>query len=253
MKRFVLVAWVACATIVMPVAGRAQPPVGAEVQRMLASLSSYTELRLESVRQCLQLLASTAEAQSARWDDIRPLVTGYQERDPSLAAWFALPDGTYYTASQGLMEVKLSDRAYFGDLLAGNIVHGALVISKSTGKRSAVIAVPVMKDGRMVAAVGASLFLELLSDQLSAMLSLPAGTSFFALSPDGLTALHSRQDRHFLDPRELGSPSLKEAAGQMLSTTEGHASYALDGVKKHVVYSSSAPTGWRFAITSNED
>lgn len=251
MKRFVRIASVALATSILPVVCPAQSTAGADVQRMLASFSRYTELRLDSVKQCLQIVASTTEAGSARWEDIRPLVIGYQERDPTLAVWYALPDGTYYTANQGLMEVKLGDRPYFPDLLAGKIVRGALVISKSTGKRSAVIAVPVMKDGRMVAAVGASLFLEVLSDQIGEMLSLPEGTSFFALAPEGLTALHSLHDRHFLDPRELGSPSLKNAAEKMLSTTEGQTAYEYDGMMKQAVYSASPSTGWRFVITTN--
>ncbi len=251
MKRFVRVTWVALATSILPVVCLAQSTAAADVQRILATLSSYTELRLSSVRQCLEVMASTAEAGSARWENVRPLVTGYQERDPSIAVWFALPDGTYYTAHQGVMDVTLSDRDYFPDLLAGQIVEGALVISKSTGKRSAVIAVPVMKEGRMIAAVGASLFLEVLSDQLGAILTLPEGTGFFALAPEGLTTLHSRHDRHFLNPRELGSSSLKEAVGKMLSTTEGEVAYEFDGVMKHATYVTSPAIGWRFVITTS--
>jgi hypothetical protein len=132
-------------------------------------------------------------------------VTGYQVSDEGFIVWYVRPDGTYYTADKGLMDKSLRDRAYFPDLMAGMKITGALVISKATGQRSAIIAVPVEVNGKVVGAVGVSLFLDRLSEQVSAALDLRPGIAFFALAPNGLTTLHRKTDRHFLDPREPGS------------------------------------------------
>jgi hypothetical protein len=90
--------------------------------------------------------------------------------------------------------------------------------------------------------------LDKLSEQISAALDLRPGISFFALAPNGLTTLHRKTDRHFLDPRELGSETLRSAATEMLAGTSGKTSYDFDNVKKQAVFRTSALTGWKFAI-----
>ncbi len=122
------------------------------------------------------------------------------------------------------------------------------MISKATGQRSAIIAVPIDVDGKIVGAVGVSPFLDMLSEQISAALDLRPGISFFALAPNGLTTLHRKTDRHFLDPRELGSETLRSAATEMLAGTSGKASYEFDNVKKQAISRTSALTEWKFAI-----
>jgi hypothetical protein len=179
---------------------------------------------------------------------MKGLLSGYQQATGGLAMWFVLPDGTYYTVDKGLMEVKLNDRDYFAALMSGQKIMGALVVSKSTGQRSAVIAVPVMDGGKVVGAVGASVFLDRLSEQVASALALPPEAAFFSLAPNGLTTLHLKIDREFLDPRELGSETLRKAAGEMLSRYAGKVSYEYDKMTKTAIYRTSALTQWKFAI-----
>jgi Cache domain len=240
---------VVLAVVAIPLLCVAQPGPETDAQSLLSAFVSYTDLRIGSVQRCLEILASTAEVKSGQWKEMEGLLAGYQKSDDGLVVWFVLPDGTYYTADRELMDVKLNDRSYFPDLMAGRKISGALVVSKSTGKRSAVIAVPMQKDGKVVGAVGASVFLDVLSDQLGSALALPKDASFFALTRDGLTALHTRKDRHFLDPRELGGDSLKRAANEMLSKTSGEVVYEFDNVTKKATYRTSPLTQWRFVIT----
>lgn len=240
--------------IVVPGLGFAQAPINparleADAQSMLSAFVSYTDLRMRSIQQSLEILASTTEAQSARWEKMKALLSGYQKSDGGLVVWFARPDGTYYTVDKGMMEVKLSDRSYFPGLMSGQEIIGALVVSKSTGQRSAVIAIPMKKGGKVVGAIGASLFLDKLSDQVGSALALRADAAFFALAPDGLTTLHKKTDRHFLDPRELGSETLKKAANEMLSNPAGEATYEFDNAMKRAIYRTSPLTQWKFAIT----
>jgi len=237
-----------------PSLGVTQPSVDSascsekDAQSLLSAFISYTDLRIRSVQWSLEILASTKEAQSGNWRKIQDFLSGYQKSDQGFIVWYAHPDGSYYTVDKGLIDKNLSDRSYFPDLMAGSKITGALVVSKSTGQRSAIIAVPVEKGGKVVGAVGASLFLDKFAEQISSVLDLRPGISFFALAPNGLTTLHRKTDRHFLDPRELGSNTLKKAATEMLNGTSGKTTYIYDNVTKEAIYQTSSLTQWRFAI-----
>lgn len=235
--------------IFIPRLGFAQTPMEADAQSLLSAFVSYTDLRISTVQQSLEILASTTEAKSVKWGNMEALLSGYQKSDDGLIVWFVRPDGTYFTVKQGLMDVKLTDRSYFPELMAGQKIIGALVVSKSTGQRSAVIAVPMKKGGKVIGAIGASLFLDRLSDQVASALALRADAAFFSLAPNGLTTLHKKTDRHFLDPRELGSETLKKAANEMLSIPAGETTYEFDNVTKKAIYRTSPLTQWKFAIT----
>jgi len=223
-------------------------PAQEDANSLLAAFISLTDLRIRSVQRSVEILAATPGARSGDWSNMKELLKSYQESDEGLIVWYARPDGSYYTADEGLMDKSLGDRAYFPDLMAGIKITGALVISKATGQRSAIIAIPVEVNGRVAGAVGVSLFLDQLSEQISAALDLRPGVAFFAIAPNGQTTLHRKTDRHFLDPRELGSETLKKAANEMLAHTSGQASYEFDNVTKHAMYRASALTGWTFAI-----
>lgn len=242
---------VAFSVLVMPGLCFAQASSEADAQSLLSAFASYADLRIGEVRQNLQILAATDEARSGEWDNVKELLGVYQELDRGLVAWYMRPDGTYYTADDGLMDAKLSDRDYFADLAAGKEVVGALVVSKSTGQRSAVVAVPVKEGGKVVGAVGASVFLDKLAQQVDSALALRPEASFFAMAPDGRTTLHRKTDRHFLDPRELGSETLKNAANEMLSKESGETTYEFDNTTKKAIYRTSPLTQWRFVLTFN--
>lgn len=241
--------------LMLPALAFAQPPTEArlssekDAQSLLSAFMSYTDLRIGSIQRSLEILASTAEGESGNWQSMKGLLSGYQKSERGLIVWYVRPDGTYYTVDKGLISEKLSDRSYFPDLMVGTKVTGALVVSKSTGQRSAVIAVPIKKDGKVVGAIGVSLFLDQLSDQVGSALNLRADTSFFAMAPNGQTALHRKTDRHFVDPRDLGSETLKKAANEMLSGISGEVRYEFDSATKNTIYRTSPLTQWKFALT----
>lgn len=240
--------------LAMPALGAVQsseetaPCSGKDMQSLLSAFMSYTDLRIRSVQRSLEILASTDEARSGNWRKMKDLLKGYQNSEEGLIVWYVRTDGTYYTVDKGIMDKKLKDRSYFPDLMAGIKVTGALVISKSTGQRTAVVAVPFKKGGKVAGAVGASLFLDNLADQIDEVLDLRPDITFFALAPNGLTTLHRKTERVFLDPRELGSETLKKAVNEMLSGTSGKMTYEFDNVTKYAIYRTSALTQWRFAI-----
>ncbi len=235
--------------VVLPGLAFAQPPAKKDAQSLLSAFTSYTDLRMKAVQQSLEVLAATSEVRSGQWETMKGLLGLYQKLDGKLAVWYVLSDGTYYTADKGLMDVKLSDRSYFPDLMAGKKIVGSLVVSKSTGQRSAVTAIPIEQGSKVVGAIGVSLFLDRLAEDVGSVLSLRPDLAFFALAPDGRTTLHRNADRHFLDPREQGSETMKKAVNEMLTNGAGEATYCFDNANKQVIYRTSPLTGWKFAIT----
>jgi len=238
-------------TIIIPEICIAQFSAEKDAKSLLSAFMSYTDLRMRSVHQSLEILASTTEVKSGKWENMRGLLEIYEKSDGKLVVWYVLPDGKYYTVDKGLMDVKLSDRSYFADLMAGKNIVGSLVVSKSTGQRSAVIAIPIKEGDKVVAGIGVSLFLDELSEEIGSVLSLRPDAAFFALAPNGQTTLHLKTDRHFLDPRELGSETLKRTANEMLSKNAGESTYFFDNVNKKAIYRTSPLLQWKFAITFN--
>jgi hypothetical protein len=236
----------------MPAISFGQTAFGPDTQSLLSVFVSYADLRFKSVQQSLEILATTSEVKSLKWEKIRDLFSEYQNSDKGLIVWLVLPNGEYYTVDRGLMNANLSDRSYFPDILAGRKVIGSLVVSKSTGRRSAVLTVPVKAGGKVVGAVGATIFLDDLSGQIASALSLRKDTTFFALAPNGLTAIHNKKDRHLLDPRELGSETLKKAANEMLSRSQGEVTYMFENVRKKAIFRTSGLTHWKFAIAFSD-
>ena len=132
--------------------------------------------------------------------------------------------------------------------MSGEAVCGDLVVSKSTGKKSVIIAVPVKIDDRVMGGIGASIFVDDLSQLLNERLKLPPGSLFYALTTDGLTAFHVDPKLDFVDPRQLQNPSLNEAVATILSRKAGEVTYEFNGSPRRVYFNTSALTGWRVAF-----
>ena len=219
-----------------------------ELRTVLNVYTALAEEHVEGVLSGLKLLSATDEVRGGRWDDMKGLLTEFGRIEVNHAAvWYARPDGSYFTVEKGLIDKRLTDRPYFPRLMAGDDVVGYLIISKSTGKRSAVIAVPVKKDGKVVGAIGESLSLEDMSGMLEQRMGLPSGMIFYALDAKGRCSLHGKSDLLFTFPSDMGSETLKNAVGEMLAKTDGVVKYSFNG-EKTVVFKRSRLTGWTFAI-----
>lgn len=217
-------------------------------QALLSAVGNLADACLLQTRQSLEILARTEEVRTGRWDRMKQLVCASVPTMVPQVFWFTLPDGTYYTSAGGLAGQKLTDRPYFAKLIAGGMVCGDLVVSKSTGKKSVIIAVPVTDKDRVVGGIGASIFVDDLSQSLNGRLKLPAGSLFYALTTDGLTAFHINPKLDFVDPRQLHDPSLSDAVGTILSQTAGEVTYEFNGSMRHVIFDTSPLTGWRVAF-----
>jgi hypothetical protein len=201
--------------------GGNQSSATANTRVVVSALTALADSHITSYVNSLQALAVTPEVQSADWPQMANLLAKVANNGNAAIVWFALPDGSYYAVGQGKVSQNISDRDYFPKLMAGNTVMGSLVVSGSTGKKSAVVAVPVMKDGKVIGGLGISIFLENLSQTLSQELGPAGSRTFYALDGTGAVALSSDTSQIMAQNADL---------------------------TKNVEWQTSLLTGWRFAL-----
>ncbi len=214
----------------------------------LSSVIAYTDLRLESIDRVLEALATTEEVRSGEWERIMPLLADAEQKDPAARLWYSRPNGTYYTTVDGLAASNLMSRPYFPTVLAGNVSIGTVVVSHSTGKSTAIVAVPVMEQGAVTGVLGASVYLDEFSVAIRESLDLRDPIFFFALDRQGMYALNSREERISQNSTEQDTTSATEAMERILSEDEGTVAYTSEGEQRQVIFGSSPLTGWRFAL-----
>ena len=143
--------------------------------------------------------------------------------------------------------LNLRDREYFPRLMAGEEIIGELVLSKSTGKRTVIVAVPIKKNGKTIGALGTSLAVDEISRMIDEKMGLPESMIFYAIDQKGQTALHRISALLFAYPSDMGSKSLTKTVGEMLSKPEGKVIYDFYG-ERLVLFRKFPLTGWVFAI-----
>ncbi|MFA5055565.1 MAG: hypothetical protein WC562_05260 [Dehalococcoidia bacterium] len=181
---------------------------------------ALTEAHIEGIVTSMQVMALTDEVKSADWDTMETLLAEFEDGSISLVAWFALPDGSYYTVDAGLAAGNLNDRDYFPVVMGGEVVIGDLIVSKSTGKESTVVTVPVSDGGEIVGALGASIYLDELSQLIVDDLDLSSEMVFYAVNEDDVIALHSDAEMIMQDASEIDDlPCLMSYSSGLLDWT----------------------------------
>lgn len=240
----------------------AAPPAVAETESTFevdayVALDAYqglVEEHLAGTLRAIRTLAVTSEAQTGEWTAVKPLLDRLSdELTTDATVWFALPDGSYASTASGPSTETLSDRAYFPDLLAGDDVEGSLVVSKSTGHRSIIVATPVARDGKVVAMIGVSVEAKLVSALVTETANLPDNLTFYALDSHGQAAIHRNPELMFQFPSDLGDPSLKAATETILSQPRGRIGYRFQETDRVGVFNKSEATGWHFVLVQIED
>ena len=199
----------------------------------------------------LELIATTPEARNGDWQGIKRYLQRLEARLPG-AYFFVLPDGNYYSVTQDYTRLNLADRPYFKPLFAGQPAKGYPIFSRSTGKKSALMAAPIVVDGKVTGALGASIFLDELHARLNRELALPPGQTWFALDAQGNTMLDRDIDFIFMNALSQGSPSLREAVAEALKHDSGRMQYELDGVR-HGHYRKLPNMDWWLILARQED
>ena len=166
----------------------------ANLQMGVAGLASLTDSHIKDSLTMLEVLAATQEVQSGDWEKMLPVLTKADEVMVPGPTWFGLPDGSYSVVGTGKTDKNIADRAYFSVVMSGKNTYSELVVSRSTGEKALVVAVPVIRAGKVIGILGSSVFLEDLSDMLSKEVKLADNMVFYAVTAENQVALHSEKE-----------------------------------------------------------
>jgi methyl-accepting chemotaxis protein len=209
----------------------------------LKAYQGLVEEHLAGILRAEKALAATSDARSARWTAIKPALKSLgTSLGTDAAVWFALPDGGYYTAEGDRAEQSLK---------AGKDVLGSLVVSKSTGHRSIIVATPVVARGKVVGAIGVSVRTRLVARLVDRHTDLPDSMYFYALDDSEQLAIHRNPDRMFKHPADI-DPKLKPVFDAILEKDQGTFRYRLEGKPIHAIFNKSSLTGWRFVLVQEQ-
>jgi len=244
----VLVCWLVLAPSVAVAAEGADSGFVLDSRVALEGYRAAVEARLNGALTATRTLAATEEGRSGDWARIRgPLTVMAAGLKEQAAVWYMQPDGSYFNVDRGLTGESLRDREYFPALLAGRDVIGALVISKSTGRRSLIVASPVLVGDKLAGAVGVSIDAAKLAASIDQAIHFPPDVVFYALDQQGRTSIHRAGDLIFVFPSDVGSATLSDAVKTMLGQPEGVVRYQYKG-DKTAVFQRSELTGWVFVL-----
>lgn len=244
---FVIALSISSIVSVSPAWASGHTTLNVDVDVALSSLIALSDGHLRKLADTMELVARRVEAGPLDWSHVRPALDGLRPMNVACTLWFALPDGSYWTVDGGRQTANLRTRAYFARLLAGRVVIGDLVMSKSTKRAVAIVAVPIVKDHVVVGALGGSVYLDRLSAELRQEMSLPAKAIFYSFDSSAVIALNWDTRLIFLQPRKLSS-DLDRAFGTMLAHTHGEETYVFQGKARTILYRKSTVTGWWYAF-----
>ena len=209
----------------------------------LNAASNYLDSVLMNTLTSLKLIASTPEAKNGDWKGIKHYLKQLKEVTPGVY-FYVMPDGNYYTVTLDYTNLNLSNRDYFKSLFAGNPVMGFPIYSRSSGKRSALMAAPIITtDGKVTGALGASVFLDELHDKLNREFGLPNEHTWFVLNSEGMMMLDNDSDFIFMNALKQGSESLHDAVSEALKMQSGPVQYQLDSLR-HGYYQKLPNMDW---------
>ena len=211
----------------------------------VASLVSLSDAHFQKMADSLQVLALSGAAQSGDWAQIKRPLAEVAKRNVAALNWFALPDGSYWSVQSDKEPGNLAGRDYFPMALAGQTVIGELVVSKSTDKPVAIVAVPVHGEkGAVVGVLGASVYLDQLSARLSWEMDLDDGVIFYAFDRTGRFSLQWDPSLIFLEAGEKAEEEASRAIEEMLSKQQGVMTHRFRGNDRIVLFRRSPVTGW---------
>jgi ABC-type amino acid transport substrate-binding protein len=209
---------------------------------LLPGFTALVSARMHGIAAAMETLAITGELKGGNWESIRPLLVRIEREYPEARFWYARPDGSYYTTVDNLTSANLRDRSYFQGVLAGETSIGTIVVSKSTGKYSAIIAVPVRDQEMVNGLLGASVSCDTLEESIFNDFQLPGGYYAFAVDSEGMPVLDSLPGRIF---SLEGLPGTKN---QMRASLEGVIAYQYEGALHKAIFRTEDVTGWKLAI-----
>jgi len=227
-----------------------QKEVTTEQIKILQNASQTVDDILSKELQRLKTLAKKDSVLVGNWEIIKESLGENESERIKTLYWYSLPDGSYYTSAKGKVDANLSDREYFPKLKQGKSVVGYPIIGKTSGRKSIVIAVPVIKEDEVVGMLGSSIFLEDLWIDLKNKVDLPEDYDFYAINSKGVTIFDLESKELLLnDTLEESSTSLVEAVKKIMATENGKVKYSWNEIEKIAIYNKSKMCDWRYVLS----
>jgi len=221
------------------------PAVGPETTLNIAA--QYVDIIFMNTLASLELVAATPEAKSGDWQGIKPYLKQIESALPGVY-FFVLPDGNYYSVALDYTNLNLTNRGYFKSLFAGNPVKGFPIYSRSSGRKSALVAAPIVVDGQVTGALGTSIFLDDLVAKLDRALPLPQDYNWFVLNIEGNDMLDRDTDYIFMNALKQGSKSLQEAVSEAMKSDSGTLQYELGKIRRGHYRKLPSLDWWMFLV-----
>lgn len=220
---------------------------GKQADLALTAMIAETDGRLKIVLRTFEVLVITPDVKTCDWKKIKPLLSTLETKEPGDWMWYANPDGSYYTVVDGLTTANIKSRSYFPFVLGGNESVGTVVVSKTTGRNVAVVAVPVKENEAVTCILGASVYLDTLTDTLRS--KVPEPFVFYAIDREGKFAIHSDKGQISRDIETISPGSSFGKALRWIRTKEsGTVMYDDGGIRYQATFRTSDLTGWRFVV-----
>jgi len=219
--------------------------VGISTIAALKLLAGFIDVRLDEFLLVLQALSFTDEARSGKWIKLKSLLVEQENAALSGRIWYLLPDGSYYTTVDDFTSKNLKTRSYFPGLIAGNPTLGTVVVSKSTGKTVAIAAAPIIKNNIVQGALGTSIYMQNINDEVQNAFPLQSERMFFAITDDGKIALHT--DDAWIG-QQIANMSINLKS--ILDKNSGDCNFNYAGKDWHAVWTTAPRTGWHVVIAN---
>jgi len=233
----------------MTMPGSAAAPASADAvaDQALNTMVAATDGQMKAVLRPFEVLAQTDEVRSGEWDRIQPLLATLENKEPDAWIWYARPDGSYYAMAEGLTSANLKSRSYFPTVLAGKESVGTVVVSHNTGRNAGIVAVPVLKEGTVTGVLGASVYLDNLTDSLRA--DIPEPFVFYAIDAEGKFALHSDTGQISRNITTIGpDTSFGKAIATIRAGDSGRVAYEDGGVAYLADFRTAPLTSWKCVV-----
>jgi methyl-accepting chemotaxis protein len=240
--------------------------VGGQLTNLTASMADYTERTLEGYMHASLALASSpdiascveaanrkapaaASAAAALTARLTALNKSKQYADSFFSINVLSSEGKVLAGSDpGAIGLDLSSREYFQKAVAGETFISQMVIAKSTGVATVVIASPVAgASGKPIGVCSVGIKTSVVTDEM-AKFKLGKTGYFWVVDRDGLAILHPNKDIA-LKQNISQFDGMQNLAKNALADKTGIESYTYNGSRKMASYAPVPSIGWKVLAT----
>lgn len=221
-------------------------------------LEYYQLLSKEVFQDAIDFLKKVAQedySKAGEWERIKKDFTNkaitqenHNENAYSALYFYIKPNGDYYTHIRNFTGVSLADREYFPMLKRGDEVLGYPVIGKTTGRKSAVFAIPVKQEDKITGYTAMSVFIEEVNADLNTKMQLDSDMLTLALNDNGTIMLSSSQGYLFRDISDLITAEKKTVMEIFNRNKSGSIEFSTQFSAYHAIFKRDKTTTWTFLL-----